>query len=342
MRRAFALLLSLFALLLPCRAAYDGVTLTEKTVETHGIERTVYLLTVDPSRAELLLATPGDDEDNDGGDGHGASLLSMAEAAESADRHIVAAVNGDFYKTSSDGAASFAPYAALGVMVKNGRILSEGQRALGAAFFGITKDGTAMIGSAEAGGEWDEVKDTLVTAIGGELLLIRHGESNLPDLRWRTDSYILADRYGGAGRALDDDGNVFSDAVSLSYHPRTAIGVRADGTVVICAASIGYSTAGFSIIELTDILLEAGCVEAMNLDGGPSTQLCYDGGEGLSQLVSRGISGRIGDGLLVCVSENAENDGGRSSDTRIRLVAVSAMALAVLTVTRRRSRRSGK
>lgn len=306
MRRAAFLLLFALLLTLPCLAAPgeswslgEGVELERVLDEDgQGVTRELWFLTVDMERATLLLATPGGDADNDGGQGRGASLLDMAADARAAGRDVVAAVNGDFYKTGSDGGAQYAPYALLGVMVKDGVLVSEGQRALGAAYFGVTREGRAVMGSAAPEGDWDANKDGLYTAIGGELLLIHRGESNLSNISWRTDSATLSARYGLAGTALDENGQPWTTPGALSVYPRSCIGIREDGAVVVMAASVGGSTPGLTIVEATQLMLARGCVEMMNLDGGPSTQMAADRGEGLRQLVSAGVSPRLGGALL--------------------------------------------
>ena len=55
-------------------------------------------------------------------------------------------------------------------------------------------------------------------------------------------------------------------------HPRTSVGLKADGTLVVFVVDgrkEGYS-AGMTFVELADIMLAAGCVDAINLDGGGS------------------------------------------------------------------------
>ena len=58
-------------------------------------------------------------------------------------------------------------------------------------------------------------------------------------------------------------------------HPRTAVAIDGDGTVlllVVDGRQEGYSV-GMTLEELTDLLLELGAVDALNLDGGGSTTL---------------------------------------------------------------------
>ena len=70
-----------------------------------------------------------------------------------------------------------------------------------------------------------------------------------------------------------------SNVFFLARHPRTAAGVRADGTLVFVTVDGRQpeTSIGMSIPELTDLMLELGCVSAMNLDGGGSTTMVVNG-----------------------------------------------------------------
>lgn len=58
--------------------------------------------------------------------------------------------------------------------------------------------------------------------------------------------------------------------------PRTAIGQRRDGTVVfVVVDGRSVSSSGVTIKTLQDIMVEQGCYNAANLDGGSSTVLSY-------------------------------------------------------------------
>lgn len=73
---------------------------------------------------------------------------------------------------------------------------------------------------------------------------------------------------------LVDNGEVLpiSDG---SLHPRTAIGVRADGSVVLVCVDGRQSpvSCGATLTELAYIMKSLGCVRAGNLDGGSSTTM---------------------------------------------------------------------
>lgn len=62
---------------------------------------------------------------------------------------------------------------------------------------------------------------------------------------------------------------------------RTSIGVTADGTLVL-VASPGRSTetTGLTVYELADYMISRGCVTAINLDGGGSTQIVIENEDG--------------------------------------------------------------
>ena len=67
------------------------------------------------------------------------------------------------------------------------------------------------------------------------------------------------------------DGKIATEDDS-ERHPRTSVGLKADGTLVVFVVDgrkENYS-AGMTFVELADIMLAAGCVDAINLDGGGS------------------------------------------------------------------------
>ncbi len=89
------------------------------------------------------------------------------------------------------------------------------------------------------------------------------------DTRWKKAVYAL----GGTGGKLITNGQL--DYADESAAPRTAIGIRKDGTVIfytIDGRQSGYSY-GVRKETLAKRLLELGCVEALNLDGGGSTSI---------------------------------------------------------------------
>ena len=81
----------------------------------------------------------------------------------------------------------------------------------------------------------------------------------------------------GSGDVLIKDGamtdSALWDKALLDRHPRTAIGVKADGTIVSYVLDGRNSTYGngLPLVALAEELLALGCVAAVNLDGGGSS-----------------------------------------------------------------------
>jgi len=70
-----------------------------------------------------------------------------------------------------------------------------------------------------------------------------------------------------------------SGSAGWGVHPRTAIGQRADGMVILAVIDgrqPGYSL-GTTIGELADLLYQYGCINAAACDGGSSSIMYYDG-----------------------------------------------------------------
>ncbi len=82
------------------------------------------------------------------------------------------------------------------------------------------------------------------------------------------------------GRRLEKpEDESISRVFFLARHPRTAVGVRADGTLLFVTVDgrRPEESVGMSLPELTDLMLELGSVSAINLDGGGSTTMVIDG-----------------------------------------------------------------
>ena len=85
-----------------------------------------------------------------------------------------------------------------------------------------------------------------------------------------------------------EDGEKVRDAIgSDSLNARSAVGITKDNDVILAMVAQQSDlplNSGISLSELTDILSSLGAVKAMNLDGGSSASLYYDG---------RAIYGRV-------------------------------------------------
>lgn len=121
-----------------------------------------------------------------------------------------------------------------GVLVMNGKQVNT---PAGRNYFAILKDGSAVIRNGALQGDEQE-------AVGGDVWFVHNGQ-------------------------VVTDGGVYY----TQKNPRTAVGIKADGTVVIVVADGRQApvSSGYTLTELATKMVELGCVEAINLDGGGST-----------------------------------------------------------------------
>ena len=100
----------------------------------------------------------------------------------------------------------------------------------------------------------------------------------------------------------------------LEYrHPRTAIGVKADGTIVMAeidGRQTNINCYGCTLNEEAALMKYYGCVEAFNLDGGGSSTICL-----------------IQDGKLTI--QNSPSDGNPRSDGNCLLIVASVPTLEI-------------
>lgn len=72
--------------------------------------------------------------------------------------------------------------------------------------------------------------------------------------------------------SLVENGNVVTSGANLN--PRTAVGIKSDGTVIIYAVDGRQTNSkGLNLVELANHMKALGCVYAFNMDGGGSTAL---------------------------------------------------------------------
>ena len=148
--------------------------------------------------------------------------------------NVIASINGDGYNmfTGEPG----------GLLVMDS---VEWHPCDGSGFFAILSDGTARIGSQT---EYNKLKaeGKIKEAIGAfGTTLVHNGKIN-----------------------ITASGDYYTDRAS-----RTAVGITATGKVVflVIDGRQGEFSCGASAIEIAQIMLDAGCVEAVNLDGGGSS-----------------------------------------------------------------------
>lgn len=154
--------------------------------------------------------------------------------------------------------------------------------------------------------EKDQVKEQLILGKAGEdtipipdrgyLLTIRKDDQIASKLAAETkvklNSFTIPDEFAslpnimGAGPVLLLNGQIvlngeaekFSTAFNQQKASRSAIALTRDGKVLLVAVHNRIGGAGPSLLELANILQFLGAVDALNLDGGSSTQI-YLGGQ---------------------------------------------------------------
>ena len=93
-------------------------------------------------------------------------------------------------------------------------------------------------------------------------------------IRWA----VSFETYDGLASALIINGEVQTRNLGGGVNPRTAIGQREDGALLLLVLDgRSVSTLGATMRDICDIMLEYGAVNAGNLDGGSSTVMVYDG-----------------------------------------------------------------
>ncbi len=127
------------------------------------------------------------------------------------------------------------------------------------------------------------------------------------DEKWSEAVHILASK---AGQLIKDREAVMTSNDAAS--PRTAVGIKEDGSVIfytIDGRQKGYSY-GVRIPTLINRLLELGCIDALNLDGGGSTSIgaVYAGDENMSVVNSPSEGKLRNDSTYIFFKNIAEKD----------------------------------
>lgn len=144
----------------------------------------------------------------------------------------------------------------MGVLVMGGKVYNKG---IGRPYFGVTKSGEIVMG----GSLTEAVLSTLQEATGGFYMLLENGVR-------------------------------VNQTAQTAPVPKTAIGRKADGTIVIYTAD-GRNfpiSNGLSDYDLTSVMMGLGCVDVFNFDGGGSaTYLARVEGDSNLSLRSRPSDG---------------------------------------------------
>ena len=164
----------------------------------------------------------------------------------------VAAVNGSFFNMS-------APYGSVNYLRVDGQELAPNAH-----------DGY------ENPGKGRSIRQTgAVATFQGGLYVLKG------DVLSRWEQYIEAEDVVTSGPVLLAGGapvEIVVNDFNTRRNPRTAVGRRTDGTVLLVVADgRNAQAAGLSMTELQQVMAALGCADAINLDGGGSTAMVVRG-----------------------------------------------------------------
>ena len=256
----------------------DGVAQDLYTVyDKDGKQVKMFVATVDPTVETVKIFTSYKDMDNSS---YGMTKLTeqvaaFNEKAAAGDEYyngtVVVGINASYYNMTT-GKPS-------GVFVMNGNDVTGGERS---AYFAVMKDGSVKIGNS---GEYEADKGNIQEAIGIYKMLV----------------------YGG---------NIVlsaNDQASTQKYPRQTIGITADGKVILLSADGNNepTSAGLTLLEQAQVMLDLGCVYAGHLDGGGSmTYGCKPEGEDSFRIIntpSDGSERSISSGLIIASTAAPSN-----------------------------------
>lgn len=243
-----------------------GITLKKYNAKTaDGLQTDYYTATIDVTREDVQVCANYKDNQPDPDNWGMQTVPEQAQAAQ--DRYgdpesdeyienynVIASINAGGYDMANGEPG--------GLLVMKGveyaPINSDG-------FFAILKDGTAMIGTtAQYNNGYKE---------------------------------LIEEAIGGFGTTLVKNGKVHITATTDYYtsrSSRTAVGITKSGKVVfmVMDGRQGEYTCGGSMEEIAQVMLDAGCVEAINLDGGgSSTFVAREEGETTLSVINKPSDG---------------------------------------------------
>lgn len=184
---------------------------------------------------------------------YGQTVPEMIESYENAGYNISGGINGGNFDDGGTGSSYTAM--PLGVVISEGEpVFAEYGYDTACHITGLTKDGKLISGNFSINEALQlGVRDAVYTTEKDGPFLIIDGEIQYSQL---TDPSVY-----GAGK-----------------NPRTAIGQRADGSIIMLVINGRQpSSLGASFEDLALIMKEFGAVTAAAMDGGTSSQMIWDG-----------------------------------------------------------------
>jgi len=219
----------------------DGVVYTERVYsDEDGLPYRVFMLTVDPAKVNFYAGSNGDGYKNSFEDSEKQNVMEHIQAATQNGVKVIAGINANHFAIDED-------HSPRGLVIKQGTLVSAGVSTR--PYFAVTKDGKLIMGE---GGSPSDIAN-VQTAVSGSYYIVHDGLPKNIDME-----------------------NEFG----YTNHPRTLIGLKADGTVVIAVIDgrVEKYSNGASLAKCAEFMISEGAVQAINLDGGGSSTFIINDG----------------------------------------------------------------
>lgn len=216
---------------------HEGVHITDVTF-TYCTKPTRMLIAEIDLTKNVAVATSTPDNKNELGTLQQVAVQAMK--AEAAGRKVILGTNGDFYSNQNG------VWTSGGLFYKDGIALKETIGWEADNVFSVWDDGTAHITTYD---EFLEFKDRVRHGFSGWQRMVTDGEIS--------QNYSVGD-------------------ITMTFHPRTFVGVSKDNKKVFLFVVDGRQPAYSNGMRMDDMALlcqGAGCYQALNMDGGGSTTM---------------------------------------------------------------------
>ncbi len=218
----------------------EGIILRQAAFEGSLFGANQYLCVLEIAPGARFDIVPADDK----------TLIKTTDLATRTG--AVAAINGSFFNMK-------APYGSVNYLRVDGKELAP----------------NALDSYENPGGGRSTRQTAAVVSWQGGLYVVK------ADVLRSWEKYLAAEDVVTTGPLLLIDGQaepVVADKFNTNRHPRTAVGRRPDGTVLLVVADgRNAQAAGLSMSELQQVMAALGCRDAVNLDGGGSTTMVVRG-----------------------------------------------------------------
>jgi len=159
------------------------------------------------------------------------------------ENQALAALNGTFFDVKNGGSVDYVKVD--GKVINPNRLEKDNSRAAHQQAAIIIEEGKLRIQKWDGSADWEQKIAAANVMLSGPLLSLDRKEERI-------------------------DSNAFNS----NRHPRTAIGLKPDGKVILlCIDGRNANSAGATLPELLKIMKWLGCSSSINLDGGGSTTL---------------------------------------------------------------------